>query len=63
MHQISDIATDPSLRWIQQTGRPGADFTRAGDPVRYSVFGTQYGVNIRVIIEPGGEGIITGHPW
>jgi len=27
MHHASDIATDPNLRWIQQTGKPGAAFT------------------------------------
>lgn len=28
MHSVSDIATDPSLTWVQQTGRAGAAFTR-----------------------------------
>lgn len=62
MHHVSDIATDPSLRWIQQTGKPGASFTKAGDPVRYYVDGVRGGVDIRVILEPGGEGIITAFP-
>lgn len=62
IHQISDIATDPGLTWIQQTGKPGAAFTKAGDPVRYAVYGTRHGIDIRVIVEPDGEGIITGHP-
>lgn len=62
MHEISDIATDPSLKWIQQTGSTGADFTHAGAPVRYSVVGVRAGVKIRVIVEPAGEGIITGYP-
>jgi RHS repeat-associated protein len=62
MHEISDVATDPNLKWTQQTGPAGADFTNAGAPVRYSVVGVRDGVKIRVIIEPVGEGIITGYP-
>ena len=44
------------------TGRPGAELTRAADPVRYAAEGTRVGVNMRVIVEPGGEGIITAYP-
>lgn len=62
MHSVSDIATDPSLNWVQQTGRAGAAFTRGGAPVRYTVEGVRDGVKIRVVLEPGGEGIITGFP-
>lgn len=62
MNEISDIATDPSLTWVQQTGRAGADYTRLGDPVRYRVDGIRDGVKIRVVVEPSGEGIITGYP-
>jgi hypothetical protein len=62
MHSVSDIATDPSLTWIQQTGRAGAAFTRGGAPVRYTVEGVRDGVKIRVVLQPGGEGIITGFP-
>lgn len=60
MHAVSDIATDPSLRWEQQTGSLGADFTNKGAPVRYKVVGVRDGVTIRVVVEPGGEGIISG---
>ncbi|MBB5801330.1 hypothetical protein F4560_001098 [Saccharothrix ecbatanensis] len=62
IHAVSDIATDPTLKWEQQTGTPGADYTKKGDPVRYKVEGVRDGVNIRVIIEPAGRGIITGFP-
>lgn len=64
MHEVSDVATDPSLKWIQQTGKAGAQYTKNGDPVRYFVDGARDGINIRVIVEPGpgGEGIITGFP-
>jgi hypothetical protein len=61
MHNVSDVATDPSLRWQQPTGRTGAQLTRAGDPVRYAVGGIRSGVKIRVTVEPGGKGIITGY--
>lgn len=62
MHGVSDVATNPASRWIQQTGRVGADFTRSGDPVRYAVEGVYDGVKMRVIVAPSGEGIITGFP-
>jgi filamentous hemagglutinin len=62
MHEVSDIATDPALRWNQQGGRPGASFTNRGNPVRYTVFGERGGIQIKVVLEPNGEGIITSHP-
>lgn len=61
MHHISDIATDPALKWIPQTGN-GGWFTKAGKPARFSVEGVRDGVNIKVVIEPAGEGIITAFP-
>ena len=61
MHHVSDIATDPNLKWIPQTGSGGL-FTKAGNPARFSVEGVRDGVNIKVIIEPAGEGIITAFP-
>jgi hypothetical protein len=61
-HEISDIATDPSLEWKQITGRQGATLTKKGLPVRYSVTGVRDGKKIEVILEPGGEGIISGYP-
>jgi hypothetical protein len=62
MQNVSDVATDPLLEWVQQTGKLGAEFTRNGDPVRFFVDGIRGGVPMRVIVEPGGEGIITGFP-
>jgi hypothetical protein len=62
MHNVSDVATDPGLQWVQQTGKLGAEFTKNGAPVRYLVDGVRDGVPMRVIVEPGGEGIITGFP-
>jgi hypothetical protein len=62
MHEVSDVATDPKLRWIQQTGAKGSMYTKAGDPSRFYVIGERGGVPIRVLLEPAGEGIITGHP-
>ena len=63
MHEVSDIATDTSLKWIRQTGEAGNLFTKAGKPARFLVEGVRDGVYIRVIIEPTGEGIITGFPF
>jgi hypothetical protein len=62
MHSVSDIATDPALTWVQQTGQAGSLFTRAGDPARFFVIGERAGVQIKVILEPAGEGIITAFP-
>jgi filamentous hemagglutinin len=62
MHSVSDIATDPNLSWVQQTGKPGAMFTNAGNPTRWFVSGTRGGVNINVVLEPAGGGIITAYP-
>ncbi|MFU3248138.1 EndoU domain-containing protein [Pseudomonas paraeruginosa] len=62
MHNVSDLATDPKASWTQLTGKPGAQFTTKGKPVRWAVEGVRDGVNIRVIVEPHGEGIITAYP-
>lgn len=62
MHNVSDIATDPSIPWVQQTGSAGAKYTSKGDPVRYYIDGVRDGVAIRVIMEPDGEGVITAFP-
>jgi RHS repeat-associated protein len=61
MHAISDIATDPNIPWTPQTGSGGL-FTRAGNPARFSADGVSGGIGIRVIVEPAGQGIITGFP-
>jgi hypothetical protein len=61
MHHVSDVATDPALTWVQQTGRAGSLFTRAGDPARFFVIGERGGIQLKVILEPAGEGIITAH--
>ncbi|HEY5978166.1 MAG TPA: EndoU domain-containing protein [Microlunatus sp.] len=63
MQEISDVATDPSLPRIQQTGAAGATLTKSGKPVRFKVEGVRDGVRIRVILEPGGVGIVTGFPF
>lgn len=62
MDAISDIATDPNIPWMQITGKSGSKFTKSGKPVRFKAEGTRDGVNIKTIIEPQGEGIITGYP-
>ncbi|QLB42333.1 hemagglutinin repeat-containing protein [Mannheimia pernigra] len=59
---VSNVATDPSLKWIQQTGTQGSLYTKKGVPSRFKVEGYIDGVKIRVIVEPAGEGIITAFP-
>jgi hypothetical protein len=62
MHEVSDIATDPTLPWVQTRGAAGAAFTKAGAPSRFVVVGERGGIQIKVALEPSGEGIITSHP-
>ncbi|PPI54090.1 hypothetical protein C5D35_07075 [Rathayibacter toxicus] len=62
MHYISDIATDPKIPWIPQHPNIVENFTKKGKPVRFSTTGVREWVTIKVIVEPPGEGIITGYP-
>jgi hypothetical protein len=67
MNTISDIATDPNLSWKAQTGSGGL-YTKSGKPARFVVTDSSGnlpvvdGVPVKVVIEPAGEGIITGFP-
>jgi hypothetical protein len=58
MHAVSEIVT--TNPWQQQTGAPGALFTKKGDPVRFVVEGVYEGVKIRVITTV--DDIITAFP-
>ena len=72
---IEEVANDPQSTWKQSTGpgyqtapitqgAPDANApltTNSGNPVRFVVRGRNHGLNIEVIIEPNGEGIITGY--
>jgi hypothetical protein len=62
MHEVSDVATDPKLQWVQQSGAKGAMFTRRGLPAVYTVTGERGGIPIKVVLEPAGRGIVTAHP-
>ncbi len=59
---IRNIATDRNLQRPQITGRAGAEFRRAGDPVRYAIEGVRDGLKIRVILERSGDGVATAYP-
>jgi len=61
-HGISAVATDPASTTVQQTGPAGSLYTNSGNPSRFATTGTYNGQNIKVITEPAGEGIVTGHP-
>ena len=52
INYISDIIKDPRSRWTQQPGKP----------VRWRIEGRRNGVDIRVIVEPQGQGVITAFP-
>uniref|UniRef100_UPI0026EDE47E EndoU domain-containing protein n=2 Tax=Enterocloster clostridioformis TaxID=1531 RepID=UPI0026EDE47E len=72
---IERVANSPNSTWKQATGKGfdtapvttgGPDInapltTNNGTPVRFKVQGQDHGVSIEVIVEPNGEGIITGY--
>lgn len=58
MHYVSDIASDPTLNW----GKPVHGGGKSGKPPRYRIIGVREGVEIKVIVEHGGDGIITAYP-
>ncbi len=62
LENIIDVATDPNATWTQLTGSSGNRYTRSGKPVRWKVEGTRENIDIRAIVEPDGEGIISGFP-
>ncbi len=74
---VEDVANSPNSTWRQSTGPGGGRnapvtiggpdanaplTTRNGRPVRFIVEGRNHGLDVRVIVEPGGEGIVTGFP-
>ncbi|MBD2180138.1 EndoU domain-containing protein [Planktothrix sp. FACHB-1355] len=59
---ICEIVKDPNSQWTQRTGKPGAKYTKNGKPVRWQVEGTRDNVDIMVIVEPDGQGIVTAYP-
>ena len=60
MHEVSDIASDPTLRAVRPDGKTDL-FYKSGKPARFVVEGVREGVTIKVVVEPAGEGIITAH--
>lgn len=62
MHNVSDVATDPNALWGQQTGPVKSLYTKGGDPARVVSVGKREGVNIKVVAEPAGQGIVTAFP-
>ena len=62
LDNITKVVKDPNSQWTQQTGAAGRQFTRAGDPVIWKVEGTVDNIDIRVIVEPAGQGVVTGFP-
>ena len=62
INYISEVIQDPNSIWFQQNGKAGAKYTKTGNPVTWQIDGTRDGVNIRVIVEPDGRGVITAFP-
>jgi hypothetical protein len=54
LHEVSDIITDPSVRWEANRTVRGID--------RFKARGIRDDVEIEVIVEPKGEGIISAWP-
>jgi uncharacterized protein YukE len=59
---VSDVATDPNSV-VMGAPKNGGLLTKSGKPARFRVYGIRDGVQIKVVVEPGGEGIITAFPW
>jgi hypothetical protein len=57
MTAISEVATSPKSQWVNQTGRAGSFFTKAGNPAKFLVTGTYEGRVIHVVVE--GDQVIT----
>ena len=62
LDNITKVVKDPNSKWTQQSGSPGAKFTKKGQPVRWRVDGTIDNVDVRVIVEPDGQGVVTAIP-
>jgi hypothetical protein len=61
MHEVSDIATDPSPSWAYPNGQI-KELTNRGVPILATVTGEREGVLIKVVIEPATDRIITAYP-
>ena len=62
INYISEVIQDPNSIWLQQTGKPGAKYTKTGKPVRWQIDGTRDDVKIGIIVEPDGKGVTTAFP-
>jgi len=54
MHYISDIATDPSVHFVESSTKSGL--------IRYVGVGQREGVNIKVVLDASKNEIISGYP-
>jgi type VII secretion system ESX-1 substrate/EndoU nuclease-like protein len=57
---IQDVVADPSSEWVRRSGEVGSMFRSSDAPAQFTVNGFYEGHQIRVGVEPYGEGIITG---
>ena len=72
---VERVSNSPNSTWKQSTGSGyqnapistggpapgGPQLNSKGNPVRYRVRGQDHGKTIEIIMEPGGEGIITAY--
>ena len=61
VHEVSDIITDPKVKWYAQTGS-GGPFTMSGKPARWVSWEVKDGVRIRTVYEPATGEVITAFP-
>jgi hypothetical protein len=54
MNEVSDVVTDPNIEWKPNRVVRGKQ--------RYEAIGKRDGVDIMVIVEPEGAGIVTAFP-
>ena len=59
---IEDVVSGPDTKWEQSSGKQGERYTTKGRPVRWVGIGVVDGIEIKVVLEPDGQGIVTGFP-
>jgi len=61
LHEVSDIVSDPKVKWYAQTGS-GGPLTKSGKPARWVSWEVRDGVRIRTVYEPATGEVITAFP-
>lgn len=66
MHNVSLIIADPTTKWLPNYPKPAEQEKMDAEGIipnfRWITVQVREGVNVTVVIEPRGEGVITAHP-